>query len=97
MYHGILKENQVHNGVDIVVRLQSFLKNIPQGLPRGDSEVLGVTNTSGKMAVDKRLCFQNGVIQILPNNEFLCNGTLCSDSESIERPCNVRTYLYHGP
>ena len=63
--HGILKQHQVHDSVDLVVGLQSLLQCLAQRLPGGHGEVLGLSYATGKMAVDQWLCLQGLFVQVL--------------------------------
>lgn len=65
MLHGIFKEDKVHNSVDLIVRVKSFLQDFPERFPRLDSQVLGLSYARGKVAVDERVRVQTGFIHVL--------------------------------
>ena len=65
MLHGIFKEDKVHDSVDLVVRVESFFQDFPEGIPGLDSQVLGLSYTRGKVAVDERVRVESGLIHVL--------------------------------
>ena len=65
MVHGILKEHQVHDGIDLIIGLQGFLQDLIEGLPGGYTEVAGLPNPLGKVAVDQWFRPQSITVQFL--------------------------------
>ena len=76
MHHGIFEENQVHHGVDLVVRVQGFFQDLSQVFPGGYRKVLGLSNSGGKMAVDERVSLQDFIIKILDRERRLTDGAV---------------------
>ena len=71
MLHGIFKEYQIHYSVDLIVRLKCFLQDLVETGPRGDGQILGLSNTTSKVTEDEWVCFQSFLIQILRGNTIL--------------------------
>ena len=65
MLHGVFKQNEVHDSIDLVVRLQSLFQNLVQWVPGGHSQILGLPNAAGKVAVDERVRVQWTLVHIL--------------------------------
>ena len=65
MHHCVLKEHQVHDGIELIVGLQGFLEDLVQALPRSNRKVFRLPDASSKVAVKERFCFQGIIIKVL--------------------------------
>ena len=65
MLHGLLKQHQVHDGVQLVVVLQRVTQGLVQLLPVRHAEVARLTHAMGKVAVDQRLVDKDGLVYTL--------------------------------
>lgn len=65
MLHGLLKQHQVHDGVQLVVVLQSVAQGLVQLLPVRHAEVARLPHPVGKVAVDERLVDEDGLVYAL--------------------------------
>ena len=68
MLHGVVEQHQIHDSVDLVIRVQGLFKDLTEGLPGGDSQVLGLTYTTGKMAEDEWILLEGIIIHVLCND-----------------------------
>ena len=55
MVHGIFKEDKIHDCVDLIVRVESFLQDFSERVPGLNSKVLGLSYPRGKVAVYERV------------------------------------------
>ena len=53
MRHGVLKEHQVHGGVELVVAVQGVGEDLVEAGPLQDRHVFGLTDALGKVAIDE--------------------------------------------
>ena len=49
---GVLKQHEVHGSIDLIVRVESLLEVLAEGVPGGDGKVLGLPDAHRKVAVD---------------------------------------------
>ena len=69
--HGIFKEDQVHDSVELIVGLEGVLQCVSEGVPGADWPVARLPNTTGKVAVDERLLPECLIIQILHECRYI--------------------------
>ena len=65
MLHGVFKKHKIHDGIELIVRLQGFLQDLVEGLPGGDCVVARLSDSLGKVAVDQWLQPHSITIQLL--------------------------------
>ena len=70
MLHCIFKEHKIHDGVQLIVRLEGFFQDLVEGLPGGHCKVSGLPDSLGKVAVDQWLRSQSITIQLLRKSEW---------------------------
>lgn len=70
MLHGIFKEHKIHDGIQLIVRLEGFLQDLVERLPGGHCKVPGFPDSLGKVAIDQWLRSQSITIQLLRKSEW---------------------------
>ncbi len=65
MLHGVVEQDQVHDSVDLIVRVQCLFKDLTEGLPGRDSQVLGLPYTTGKVTVYEWILLQSIIVHVL--------------------------------
>ena len=71
MLHGVFKQNQIHHCIDLIVGIQRFFQRLAEAFPRRNAEVLGLSDSAGKVAVDERHCFQSFIVDVLKEEASL--------------------------
>lgn len=69
MLHGILKQNQVHGGVEFVIAVQHFCEYCPEHFPVLHGLVAWLHPIVGKMAINEGLLKQRVTVYTLPEDK----------------------------